>query len=679
MVTGTGPGGGVGGAPAGAAGAADSLGTDFWLAFPGNYFGEAELTLFVTGPTATTGTVSSLGTSQNFTVTPGAVTSVALDPSLNIATSDTVEDLGIHVTANAEVTVYGLNRIQYTTDAFLGLPTDILGTEYVVQGYGTAGIAGSEFAVVASTDNTSVTITPSVTAGDHPAGTPYTVDLAQGQTYQLRSADDSDLSGTIVTSDEPVGVFGGHSCTVIPDAAYGACDHLVEEMTPTATWGKAFVTEPLATRTGGDTFRFLADTAGTTVKVNGSTVATLGRGELFQTLLTSASVVTSDKPILVTQYSNSTSFDDVTSDPFEVLVPPAEQFLNSYTVSTPASGFDINYVNVVVPTTAAGTVKLDNVTVPAGSFTSIPGSGYSGAQIAVTPGTHNLTGAQPFGVTVYGFADYDSYGYPGGLSLAPVATVTTVALAPPTGSNAVNTEHCVTATVEDQSNTPVVGVRVDFSVTGVNPTSGFSNTAADGTAQFCYTGTVAGSDTITAAVGTVSDTATQQWTQGASPTLSVTKTGTGSGSVTSNPGGISCGGSCSASFTSGTSVTLSATPASGSVFSGWSGGGCSGTGACVVALTANTDVEAAFTAQGAGAITVTATASPETVTAGGTGKVRITVGNSGATAVNGVVVTVAVPSGATPQSITPTAGSCTGFTAGTATCSFGTVAAAGTA
>jgi hypothetical protein len=55
-------------------------------------------------------------------------------------------------------------------------------------------------------------------------------------------------------------------------------------------------------------------------------------------------------------------------------------------------------------------------------------------------------------------------------------------------------------------------VRVDFTVTGANPTSGFANTNASGVAEFCYTGANEGSDTITGAVGTLSDTASKTWT-----------------------------------------------------------------------------------------------------------------------------------------------------------------------
>src|SRR5579884_638535 len=80
----------------------------------------------------------------------------------------------------------------------------------------------------------------------------------------------------------------------------------------------------------------------------------------------------------------------------------------------------------------------------------------------------------------------------------------------------------------------------------------------------------------------------------AAPVLTVTKNGAGSGTVTSLPSGISCGTKCSATYASGTKVVLTANPASGSTFSGWSGA-CSGTGTCSVTLSASTSVTATFT------------------------------------------------------------------------------------
>jgi hypothetical protein len=78
-------------------------------------------------------------------------------------------------------------------------------------------------------------------------------------------------------------------------------------------------------------------------------------------------------------------------------------------------------------------------------------------------------------------------------------------------------------------------------------------------------------------------------------TLTVLSAGPGTGTVSSSPSGISCPSTCIASFSSGTSVTLGATPGSESVFGGWSQGGCAGTSACVVALNSNTSVTATFT------------------------------------------------------------------------------------
>jgi List-Bact-rpt repeat protein/Big-like domain-containing protein/NHL repeat-containing protein len=79
---------------------------------------------------------------------------------------------------------------------------------------------------------------------------------------------------------------------------------------------------------------------------------------------------------------------------------------------------------------------------------------------------------------------------------------------------------------------------------------------------------------------------------GASYTLSVSLAGTGSGSVSGS--GIICPFTCRNYYASGTVVTLTATPSAGSTFAGWSGGGCSGTGACTVTVSEDQDVTAEF-------------------------------------------------------------------------------------
>jgi hypothetical protein len=194
-----------------------------------------------------------------------------------------------------------------------------------------------------------------------------------------------------------------------------------------------------------------------------------------------------------------------------MLIPPNEQFLAGYTVTTPSSGFSLNFINIAAPAAAVGTITLDGVAIPATRFSAIGTSNFAGAQLSVTLGTHNLSGPLPFGLFVYGFDNFDSYGYPGGMSLSPVAVVTSISLAPKTGSDQIGNSHCVTATVHDQNTDPVADVRVDFAVTGANTVSGFSNADDSGQASFCYVGTNGGNDVIVASISNLSDDASFTW------------------------------------------------------------------------------------------------------------------------------------------------------------------------
>ena len=77
-------------------------------------------------------------------------------------------------------------------------------------------------------------------------------------------------------------------------------------------------------------------------------------------------------------------------------------------------------------------------------------------------------------------------------------------------------------------------------------------------------------------------------------TLTLTKSGSGTGTITSSPSGISCGSTCSNSFTSGSSVTLTAAASAGSTFASW-GGACSGSATtCSVSLSQARSVTATF-------------------------------------------------------------------------------------
>lgn len=583
-----------------------SEGKDFWLTFPGvlnlvcNSLscsqGRPTLTLYIASSRATTGTVTIPGVnfSQAFSVAANAVTSVRINDRASLDSIDLVENLGVRVTSQEPVAVYAINDLPFAADAFLALPVASLGTEYVALGYKNGvNVQGTQFAVVAASDATMLTVTPSVAVGARAARVPYTVALNQGQTYQLRSTEPGeafDLSGSIITSDKPVAVFGGHVAGSVPHAVNYA-NHLVEQLPPTNTWGRYFVTAPFATRLKGDTFRFTASQDATRVYVNGTHAATLNRGQVHERVVEGNASIISDKPVLVGQYANGHDFDNATGDPMMVIVPPYEQFASSYTITTTHARFT-NRVNVVAPASAVGAVTLDGAAIPASSFTPVGATGFSAAQVAINPGTHNLAAPAPFGVTVYGFAKDDAYGYTGGMNLTPVVRDAQVALSPATATPTVGNEDCTTAVVTDQNDNPLGGRPVAFSVTGVNQTSSSATTDANGTARFCYTGANAGGDVIVASSGNASASASRSWRPDVANQAPVVSAGADQNitlPATANLDG---------------SVTDDGVPASGALVSTWSK--VSGPGEVTFANAAQPATTATFSADGTYVLRLTA-------------------------------------------------------------------------
>jgi uncharacterized protein (TIGR02145 family) len=488
-----------------------NVGTDFWIAFPPNT-GQATLNLFISSDVATSGTVTSAwpGVNQNFTVVPGIVTQI--DLPYTVALSGGVEEKGIRITANDPIAVYGLNRITFLTDAFLALPVNALGTNYMVLSYQTTlENKGSGLSIVATQDETEVSVY------NHETGSTDIIYLDEGETYYTEVSDlDEDITGSEIESNYPVAVFGSVKTTLIPSFPCAADDHIVEQMFPIYSWGKNFVTVPTAGRdNSGDIYRILASEDNTDITIDGVMVATLDAREFYEATLLGYNSIHSSKPTLLAQYAKGqVCSGGLTGDPFMMLIPPREQFLTDYTVCTVA-GYTTHYINVVAPDFALGTILLDGNPIPVGDFDPIPGTNFYGAQQEVVEGTHVLTSAYPFGIFSYGWNYADSYGYPGGASLSSVATVDSVALSPDTLYGQLNTSNiCLTATVYNSLGNPVEGVLVNFNISGISTIVGNAFTNTLGEATYCYTrnGTTPGVDEVYAEVfGIFSDTSIVYW------------------------------------------------------------------------------------------------------------------------------------------------------------------------
>ncbi|HBG94312.1 MAG TPA: hypothetical protein DDY14_03080 [Chromatiaceae bacterium] len=403
-------------------GAMDSVGREFFFAFQSNYFQPPQyLRLYVASQNGALGRVriAHLGFDRTIQVAPGGLSQLDLPLTVRDLADNGISKLGVEVRLDGDATVYGINRANNTTDAFLALPTDALGRHYRVLTYRSAS-GKSQVAVVGTVDGTKVRIRTSAPVRSLTPGQQIMLTLDAGDVYSLVGATTTvDLTGTLIEADAPVAVMAGAKCANVP-ASHGACDHLAEMMPPLSTWGKRFVTMPLATRKKGDLIRVLADRPDSHIRFNGEQVAVLQPGEVYESIRVQPLLIESDQPVLVSQYSLGTQYDHVVSDPFMVIVPPTEQFLDNYVFATPETGFHANFVTIVALSQSIATTRLDGQRLDRDTFRIIGESEFSGAAIALDAGIHRLEAEEPFGITLYGFDQTDSYGYPGGMAFARI-------------------------------------------------------------------------------------------------------------------------------------------------------------------------------------------------------------------------------------------------------------------
>ena len=412
-------------------------GTEFWLTFMKNYTSIDSkpapilLELFITSEQDANVSVEikALNFQKNIKINGKTVQSIKLDTLAQIVSSEIIEPLmSVHITSDYPISVYGLNRRYQTTDTYIGLPTRVLGTSYRAMTYTMSAPLVPELAIVGTENNTYVTITPTVeTYAGHPAKIPFRVTLNKGDVYQvfakedLRAGANVDLTGTLITANNPISVFTGHQCAYVPSRQppITACNHLVEQMPPISSWGKHYFIAKLKNRSFY-TWRILANEDSTKVFINSQLVGMLKAGDWFEGNSNENIQIRSDKPVLVAQFSQGFKNGDNIGDPMMILISPTQQFLERYRFATPINGEWNHYVTVVIPTRALNTLMLDKIKAPTYDFEQIGITRYSIGSIQIEYGTHSLEAAMPFGMYSYGFGygndSYDAYGNMGGQS-----------------------------------------------------------------------------------------------------------------------------------------------------------------------------------------------------------------------------------------------------------------------
>ncbi len=318
-------------------------------------------------------------------------------------------------------------------------------------------VGNSAIIIVTSENDTELTITltqdVSITApdllqqvpeGEFKAEMPVTIRLPNAvQSLYIASLDD--LTGSRITSNKPIALISGHECGTIPDN-FEFCDQLVEQVPPTATWGKSFITCPTAMRSAYDLFKVLAPRDDTVVEVSCTgerlfETLRLQKGEFNNVNVSSRTFcyITSNQPVLVVQYSVVSSVDSVfRGDPFMVIIPPIEQYRSSYNLNTFLSSqsrlrnFEDNFINVLLPDGVdPNGLRLNGSFIEA-EFTSIPCDSRLGpqsptcgsaAQISIPHGQFNLTHedtSSVFNAIVYLLSYRVGTGYFAGMTQNPI-------------------------------------------------------------------------------------------------------------------------------------------------------------------------------------------------------------------------------------------------------------------
>lgn len=403
-----------------------TIGKEFWVSFLENIQG-ANTVLYITSNVINSGTVNVPGTSWSRSFSIPANGSIAiLIPTyvgVEISQANVILDKAVKVVSEHPISVYAANQNSSSSDASLVLPVNILGDSYIITSYKGVYDNPSEFVIVGTQDNTTVEIVPSADLiGGVSANTPFNITINQGQVYLIKSL--RDLTGSLVRSVNVGGcnnfaVFAGVKCTNIP-LNKCCCDHLYEQMLPVKSFGMNYITSPLQTRLNGDLFRIVASENETLLRINNTINANLNKGEFYDIVLENASSIVANKPISVAQYSHSSQYDGVVSDPFMIMLSPVEQAIDSIVFqafNTP----DIEdfYINVIAKTVYTNTVLLNGL--PLSDWQVVPSKPlYSYTSKRISRGTYRIN--SPYGAltTVYGFGTIESYGYLGGANMRPL-------------------------------------------------------------------------------------------------------------------------------------------------------------------------------------------------------------------------------------------------------------------
>ncbi|XP_062622358.1 uncharacterized protein LOC134283860 [Saccostrea cucullata] len=374
---------------------------------------------------------------DRFTIKKGTIQQVLIPKSLRLQGTERAKK-AIHIVSSAEIVVFGLNQAKYSTDGFLGIPLDVLGTKYFVPSFFENGrdFFNSAILIVGTQDRTILNIKLPNTNNIriHFEGKSYShgdwMNLTINKYDTLQLLCRADLTGTLVLSSKKVSVFGGSTITSVGIGS--TKDHIEEHIPPVNVWGKKFAINPIPD-TNPNILRFLASEDNTMVNINNKEIQIMA-GNYSEAQVDRFSFVSANKPILTVQYvpSGTCPINGFKpgchkGDPSMTLISPTEQNNLFYSFLTPVSSMNLNYSNIflfVIEDGYEDGIFLDNSPIKRSDFHNVVHNhNITAGYIRISPGSHTIEHSSkkvPFGGILYGGIEFESYAFPVGQRFATI-------------------------------------------------------------------------------------------------------------------------------------------------------------------------------------------------------------------------------------------------------------------
>ncbi len=375
---------------------------------------------------------------QTLTVPANSTQSIDLTNWIDVIENkpaNTVLNYGLKITSTAPVSIYydivsggGAVR-QLNPEVFVLKGKNALGTGFWIPSQNFIDNSTnpvhqpppfSSFDIVATEDNTTVTITPSANITGHAAGIPFSILLNEGQTYSATAATNAaagHLQGSRVVSDKPVAITVKDDLLIGP--VYGTCGDLIgDQIIPAELLGTEYIAMNGLLNAPGDQLFITATRNGTTVSQDGILMATLNEGQTHRLPVGGASTyIQASEPVYVWQLSG------IACEYGGGILPNIICTGSSSVSYIRTKNLEL-YLNLLVKSGSQGDFLINGAAgvVTAAQFAPVPGTGgqWYAAQVSLPLATYpqgsivsvvNTSGLFHLGILEGGPPDGTSYGY----------------------------------------------------------------------------------------------------------------------------------------------------------------------------------------------------------------------------------------------------------------------------